>query len=317
MAYEASIVTDSMSESGNRLTTLRVSLPKLAVTALSSYRTLSLTCASDDQMSMSELLQNVLTDPFVPASFTTQDGTLVRSLDALDAPIYWLIGRDRALTTVLELLLSARNTRNIFGYDGTPGFATATDLSNKFDEALRMLDDAKAFSDIAPLANLSVRHISDILMPYMWQVAVVTATDWEEVFALEKNTLAPRPLSVIAGCMRNAIENSTPKVVRKWQWHAPFLRSSEEHLMRSHEAMALRLSSARCACGGEAAVDIKAVDAYCARLAESGNMSAFEHVATPIVPTASAPTASRDDQRSGNLTGWRQLRTSMETRPLL
>lgn len=84
-----------------------------------------------------------------------------------------------------------------------------------------------------------------ILMPFMWMHAVISATDWENFFALRDHEDAAPEIRELARAMRRAMEMSTPRPVPLGDWHLPYVTPEERRNRRMDELRAI--SAARCA----------------------------------------------------------------------
>ncbi len=61
-----------------------------------------------------------------------------------------------------------------------------------------------------------------ILEPFMWHTVIVTATDYENFFALRAHKDAEIHIERLAYCMLEAYNASEPKRLLSGQWHIPF-----------------------------------------------------------------------------------------------
>lgn len=150
-----------------------------------------------------------------------------------------------------------------------------------------------------------------LMEPFQWHTVIVTATDWENFYALRCGPEAQPEIREIAIRMREAHERSTPMPVSVFGWHLPLVQPGElidapPELLRSFPW----ISAARCArvsyLTHEGRVDISADLALADRLLTSGHMSPFEHAAQPVSEHGRAV-----ERRVANLTGWASLRSTL------
>lgn len=146
--------------------------------------------------------------------------------------------------------------------------------------------------------------VNRLLEPFMWHTVIVTATDWDNFFALRLHENAQLEIRETAKVMLECMQSSSPV---KRDLHLPFvLGYSDEILDLDFDRTTLsKISSARCArvsylthdgvCDYEK--DLELAD----RLLKSGHMSPFEHVARQ----------SWDNSYSGNFRGWIQFRKTI------
>ena len=161
-------------------------------------------------------------------------------------------------------------------------------------------------SQVKKLIDLGVHKqvANRLLEPFMWQTIIVSATDWENFFALRDNQSASPEMQETARSIRRAIDGSTPYIVpytSKGEWHMPFITEAEYELFDDRDLM--KISVGRCARVSylthdgkrDPGEDIRLHD----RLLESGHMSPFEHIARPSMWF---------DRHTSNFTGWTQYR---------
>lgn len=158
--------------------------------------------------------------------------------------------------------------------------------------------------------------VNRVLEPYSHVNVVVTATEWNNFFALRCDDHAQPEMHALADAMRDAIDRSTPSLVPAGGWHTPYVdkAADAERLLRffgrdttrNIEAMLLHLSVARCARVSYLTHDgrVPAIEedfGLYERLFTDRHASPFEHQATPVLTPALSHPAS-------NLHGWRQYR---------
>lgn len=88
--------------------------------------------------------------------------------------------------------------------------------------------------------NVDKSRINRLLEPFMWLHDIVTATEWDNFFALRDHPAAQPEFQILARKMREAREASQPDPLLYGEWHLPFLTGSEE----------IDLAEARRASGG-------------------------------------------------------------------
>lgn len=166
-------------------------------------------------------------------------------------------------------------------------------------------------------AVASARHMADngyhkqivnrILEPFAHINVLVTATDWDNFFALRDHPDAQPEIAALARAMRGAMEGSVPEDLPDWEWHTPYadltIRDGVDHTKA--------ISAARCASVSYKTVDGKpmTVDKALAiydKLACSDpkHLSPFEHVAKPC--------PSGESEKTRNFRNWEQWRYSVE-----
>lgn len=328
MAYATKILADSISEAGDRLTTMEVTFPRLVLAEFNTHRVFSRNSASSRAIPVAKQLRRVLDDPFVPEKFGRNQAGMQSFawLDGLkhdEALRIWLRNRDRAATGTFELLLGERLSGEVFGYDFEREFASIDMLNAGFDEAIRLLDPKHRAEDLADTEILDVhKQITNRgLETYMWHTVIVTATEWSNFFALRAHENAQAEIRSIAEEMLGLYEVNQPNLVRDRQWHLPLIQPEEHDGVFEFSEEARKISAARCARVSYLTHDGKrdpSVDlTLYARLVNDGHMSPLEHVATPfrynetgfkINERGVEFRAERTPAWSGNFHGWKQFR---------
>ena len=152
MSYSAKVLADSISPDGVRLTTMEVTFPRIVLAEFNTHRMFSRNSASSRAIPVEKMIQRVLDDPF--------------------SPVWW--GKNQS------------------------GMQAAEELSG---EALRLARqhwlDARDFAIScvrlfqAPEISLHKQIANRLLEPFLWHTVVVTATEWENFFALRCHKDAP------------------------------------------------------------------------------------------------------------------------------
>lgn len=150
MAYSAKIIADSVSEYGDRLTTMEVTFPRMVLAEFNTHRMFSRNSASSRAIPIEKQLAKVMEDPFIPIYFGSnkpgmQAGEELHGLGRLAAVNEWFAARDDAVSHVkrlLEIGLHKQITNRILEpFMWHTVIVTATEWSNFF--ALRAHEDAQ------------------------------------------------------------------------------------------------------------------------------------------------------------------------------
>lgn len=189
-----------------------------------------------------------------------------------------------------------------------------------YKEWIRARDNAVEQAERLLETGVHKQLSNRLLEPFMWHTVVVTATEWNNFFALRANPMAQPEIQTIARMMKDLYESSRPELVRTGEWHMPLVRPDESDLVREQPEMMRKVSAGRCArvsyLTHDGVRDVeKDLELY-ERLASSGHMSPLEHVATPAVSpsfdySADNPVSFKSAGFIGNFRGWKQLRKFM------
>lgn len=171
-----------------------------------------------------------------------------------------------------------------------------------------------------------------LLEPWLYHTVIVTATEWDNFFALRCHNDAQPEIRKIAVMMESLYRGSTPRELDYNDWHMPLV-TEEERVSgfdyESLEPMTLgrtdnieywkRVSAGRCArvsyLTHDGKRDPQADVELCDKLAKGGHMSPFEHVARPMRPSEAHEYGGAGVGKvltkipfSGNFLGWVQFR---------
>lgn len=166
-----------------------------------------------------------------------------------------------------------------------------------------------------------------ILEPFQWIHVIVTATEFDNFFALRNHPDAQPEIKELAVAMKAAMNESTPELLREGEWHLPYVSEDERAELGEH--LACQVSAARCCRVSYLKHDgtrasIREDLALCDRLAGADpiHASPFEHQATPdkfveqwCGDADDTPNTFEDWDKPmlhGNLDGWIQYRKVME-----
>ena len=280
MAYDAKIVADSVSEVGDRLTTMEVTFPRMVLAEFNTHRVFSRNSASSRAIPVEKQLQRIMDDPFIPVWWGRNQSGMqadheLEGYDLEQARAEWLVARDSAVNHVqrlLELGLHKQITNRLLEpFMWHTVIVTATEWSNFF--ALRA--NPMAQPEIRVIAEM-MRDLYDESEPALvkggeWHLPLIQPEERDGVFEFSEEA---RKISA-ARCAR-----------------VSYL---------THEG------------NRDLAADLILYD----RLAGAGHMSPFEHVATPAshielghdLRSGSASLIKYTvSEWHGNFCGWKQLR---------
>lgn len=137
--------------------------------------------------------------------------------------------------------------------------------------------------------GLHKQVVNRLLEPFQYIKVIVTATDgWDNFFKVRNHPDAQPEMQELARCMKEAMDASSPKLLKPGEWHAPYYYGSfTDEKGNPDVETALKLSVARCARVSylnhdNSSPDIEKDIALYNRLLEAGHYSPFEHQATPM-----------------------------------
>lgn len=320
-AIDATIIADSKSEFGNRITSFIITFPRIVLAEFNTYRMLSRNSASSRAVPFPKMLEKVQNHPFIPIKWMKNHKGMQGnefydegSEEAKAAEWAWLRGRDKNIQTCK--LLSGDLV-----------------LENYLEEQVEL--------------DVTKQIINRLLEPWMWHTAIVTATEWENFYALRAHPAAEIHIAALAEKILEQANLSTPKLLKPGEWHIPFgdmidkdklylifkdsWRSNNYTFPANAEIhdkswndfinkARIRIATARCArvsyLNFEGKDDYEADIKLHDRLAEMGHWSPFEHCARAMTfgERHSIDLGNHEMEGfSGNFKGFIQYRKMFDT----
>lgn len=288
MAFLATIKADSISPDGCRLTTFEATYPRIVHGEMMTPRAFARNSASTRAKPIATQLESLLTNPFIPEKFgINQPGMQaykhLAGMKHDQAVEIWLTGRDRAVTTAIELLLGREVAQDVMQYEANREFVPGEILLEDFDKILPLLPKSTDEIDLSETTMLNVHKqlAGRGLETYMWHTIVLTTTELENFFALRIHPEAQGEIATIAKLMRDARDASTPRELGYGDWHLPYVDEGEFDDVFD----AIRSSAARAAASSYGRQNAKNPNREFERyndLRSSGHMTPLEHQATPF-----------------------------------
>jgi thymidylate synthase ThyX len=214
MTITAQVIADSISESGQRITTFEIETPRLIWSEFMTHRLFS---------------RNASSSRAIP--FKT---TLKQIMEEAARPFHW--GKNQPGMQAFEELDAL-----IEGYTPDEWWDLAAKSAAKFAEAM---------SD----AGYHKQVYNRIMEPFLHIKAVVTATEFDNFFKLRVHEMADPTIHMLAVTMLEAFKASEPRLLLPGEWHVPYYQdgywtpASDGKDVHGHTlSEALMISSSCCA----------------------------------------------------------------------
>lgn len=162
-----------------------------------------------------------------------------------------------------------------------------------------------AFAWSAMKLGLHKQVANRLLEPWQYINVVVSATDWENFYALRCHPDAQPEFQELAEAMRSAIRLAAWQSVEIGDWHLPYILENEASYLPLN--IQIMLSAARCARVSYAPFD---GDASIAKEVERYKKLVGSQ---PIHASPTEHQAQAQRGRSANFQGWRQHRAAIES----
>lgn len=258
---EAKVIADSLALTGDRVTTLLLTIPRIILSEFNTHRMFSRNSASSRAIPTNKMLTAIEKDPFIPIIWPkTHSG--MSTDERLDESDKW--------HSVESWHVAVKH---------------ATSMSMHLTERYKV----------------SKQIANRLLEPFMWHKVLVTATEWENFLALRADADAEPHMEMLSYAILNALNQSTPKQQASDKWHLPFgdqidpkvietnfpLPNGITDILDEYQFYSRKIVTGRCAQTSYtmlgSSLDVINPDQYSNlinlhdKLAESGHWSPFEH----------------------------------------
>jgi len=268
----AEIIADSIAPNGVRLTTFHLCYPRWIHAEIMTHRAFARNASSSRAIPIRRMNKGILDDPALPLHIGKNESGMQAHSQITDP-------RERKV--VLSLWMNALRT------------------------AVRCAEE------MMELCGAAKQVANRLTEPHQHMNVVLTATDFDNAFALRCHPMAEPHFRALAWRMADAYYGSNPQQLEMGDWHLPYILPEEFDEFTVEELK--QFSAARCARVSyrthegkkpSPEEDLKLYHRLLAGLAgddplEPGHMSPFEHQATPLEDPS---------ERSGPFRGWKQHR---------
>lgn len=208
LEVSAEVVADSIGPQGKRIVTLEVNLHRFVLAELEKHRVLSMSAQSSRAVPIEKYINLVDTNPAMPLYWGKKQRGMVAD-EQHNAPV--ILG---GISMSREEAWLAMSQFNIEG--------------------------AEAFDK----AGYHKQVINRALETWLWQKAVLTATEWDNFFKLRLHKNAQPEIRVLAEKIKEAMDASQPKFLLPGEWHLPYADRMEWNWSLENQ---IKYSAAKCA----------------------------------------------------------------------
>lgn len=140
----ATIVADSINQQGDRITTMLVTFPRFILAELNTHRMLSKNSASSRAIPFKKMVESITNDPFIPIAWQKEHS----------------------------------------GMQGTEYITDKNETEYNISNWLQARDYALDQANYLTTNKVTKQLCNRLLEPFMWHTVLITATEWENFFAL-------------------------------------------------------------------------------------------------------------------------------------
>jgi hypothetical protein len=275
MTIEAKIICDSIATNSPRLTTMQLRYPRFIHAEFMTHRVFSRNASSSRAIPVERMISDIIADTAMPLHWGANQAGMQADAEC-------------------DTFVKFRN-------DQVPRDVA---WCRARDTAVRA---AMQFSE----AGYHKQIVNRLLEPFAHISVVVTATEWDNFFALRCHPDAQPEIQALANAMREAMDASTPRHLNNWEWHLPYVLPSEEDEFPIRPIDLLKISAARCARVSYLTHDGKTPSV-------EADLKLYERLASSVPMHASPlehqaiPTGDDGIEYWGNFVGWDQFRKMVE-----
>ncbi len=204
---QAQILADSINPQGDRITTMKVTFPRIVLAEFNTHRMFSRNSASSRAIPFKKMVQMVKENPFIPIAWQ-KDHKGMQGTEYHDSEKLYSLGE---FAEKLRLLLGEKHNACFFSiYE----FIAHLNQLNMTLSGwwLYARDRVLEAACIMYIFGVTKQIVNRLLEPFMWHTVIVTATEWENFFKLRCPQYAYKFTTEDVGYFRTK---------REWakQWH--------------------------------------------------------------------------------------------------
>lgn len=234
MTITAEVIADSIGTNGKRITTLQLHYHRFIHAEAKTHRVLS--SDSENEITIIQqsaglmddvnLSRNASSSRAIPTSKLIEQ---VRNNPVM--PVFW-----------------GRNQAGMQAREEMPFNAKHNAIEEWQNAAINAADSAEYMEKLGCHKQI----VNRILEPFLPINVIVTATEWDNFFELRDHPDAQPEMQELARCMKRAMQESEPQLLKPIHWHLPYIKADE--MLRFHSLSnklditdLAKISAARCA----------------------------------------------------------------------
>lgn len=210
MTINATLIADSISHAGKRITTLQLRYPRFIHAEFMTHRAFSRNASSSRAIPVEKLIEDIIKNPAVPSYW----GKNQKGMQA---------GEE------IDTLVPAYNYQEVFADTEVNKTEllyrrTSVDMTNR-EAWLYAMDSAIEAAMAFHKSGYHKQIVNRLLEPFSHINVVVTATEWDNFFHLRDHPDAEPHIQELARKIKQAMDYSTP--VEAIVWHLPYVTEDD------------------------------------------------------------------------------------------
>ncbi len=224
--YKCEILADSLSPQGNRLTTFKVTYPRIIHAEMCRHRMMSRNTASSRAIPFEKMVKDVEEDPFIPIAWQKnhkgmQGSEYLTGLDRDQCEFEWLSARDGAVEQAQQLNM-INTTKQLCNRLLEPFVWTTELISGTEWENFFSLRCPKYHTPVSG-EGFYFRSKKDCIANHsnpenLSKLENMTDLEWLQI----NESQAEIHIQKIAEMMWDEINSSKPKILQSGEWHVPY-----------------------------------------------------------------------------------------------
>lgn len=181
----AKIIADSCNSFGNRITTMVVTFPRFILAELNTHRMFSRNSASSRAIPFEKMVKSVEENPFIPIAWQKEHKGMQGNKYIIDEnhidykKRLWLEARDNAVRSAKNL----HENISFIGINGWKNGFSENDEKSIYNNGQYEVNNKTSIFEVKE-TSVTKQLCNRLLEPFMWHTVIVTATEWENFFAL-------------------------------------------------------------------------------------------------------------------------------------
>jgi hypothetical protein len=221
--FTANIVADSLNPFGDRLTSFEITFPRIVLAEFNTHRAFSRNSASSRAIPFPKMLKSVIENPFVPIAWQSDHSGMQGSEYFSPTDRFFFKDVSHHILTRFKLKQTDEEFKPIRKVLERIFFRREFQGTKTLPEWWLVIRDLVVeCATLLYCFRLTKQICNRLLEPFMWHTVLVTASDFENFFALRAHPGAEIHMQKIAAVMLETYNMSEPEELGAGQWHIPY-----------------------------------------------------------------------------------------------